>query len=80
MNIGRVKIYSLSANICKKIYEEDMFEIMDFVEEDEAGGAFDIDIAKVKSITFGAGILHIKACDGRTIQIETDEYKEIIIP
>lgn len=79
MNIGRIKIYSLSANICKKIYEEDMFEIMEFME-DETGETFDIDISKVKSIKFSPGILHIKACDGRTIQIESDEYKEIIIP
>ena len=79
MNIGRIKIYSLSANICKRIYEEDLFEILEF-KEDSTGETFDMDLAKVKSITFSPGVLNIKACDGRTIQIESDEYKEIIIP
>ena len=79
MNIGDVKIYSLSAHICKRIYEEDLFEIMEF-KEDETGDTFDMYISKVKSIKFAPGILHIKACDGRSIQLETDDYKEIIIP
>lgn len=79
MNIGDIKIYSLCARICKRIYEEDMFEIRDF-KEDETGETFDIYISKVKSIKFAPGIIYIKACDGRSIQIESDEYKEIIIP
>ncbi len=79
MNIGKIRIYSLSVNICKKIFEEDLFEILDFKENEDAT-AFDIEIGKVKKITFEPGILIIKSTNNDRIYIESDEYKEIIIP
>ena len=79
MNIGRIKIYSLSVNICKKIFEEEMFEIMEFKENEDAS-AFDIDLANVRGIDFLVGNLIIYDRKNNYIRIESDEYKEIIIP
>ena len=79
MNIGRIKIYSLSVNICKKIFEEEMFELMEFKENEDAT-AFDVDLANVRGIDFFVGNLIIYDRKNNYVRIESNKYKEIIIP
>ena len=79
MNIGKIIIYSLTVNACKKIFDEEMFEILDFKENEDAT-AFDIELANVRGIDFLVGNLLIYDRKNNYIRIETDDYKEIKIP
>ena len=79
MSSGKVRVYSLSVNVCKAIIEDDVFEVLG-ISENESSDAFDMEIGKVKTITFYENIVELKSVKNEIVEIQRSEYKEIIIP
>ena len=73
----KIRIYSLSVKCCKEIFERNLFNLIEF-KEDETVETFDIELANIDAVSLhDNGVTII----GRNDEyfIPRNEFKEIII-
>ncbi|MBO7692221.1 MAG: hypothetical protein J6T10_06260 [Methanobrevibacter sp.] len=75
--VNKIRIYGLTVSHCVRIFEEQLFKISEF-KEDETGDIFDIELAEIDAVSLHDNGVTIIANENEYF-ISRNEFKEIII-
>ena len=75
--VQKIRIYGLTVSHCVKLFEEQLFIISEF-KEDETGDIFDLELAEIDAVSLHDNGVTIIANENEYF-ISRNDFKEIII-